>query len=435
MITVTSEERTGRPLFLVFEPTNHMYQVIEAAAHRGFDVVVLHTLPILTGGPYGSCSSGIALAHALPSWDDVDAWFAAVLEVCGDRTVAGTYAAQEIALELEARVQEHFGLPGKGAAVVRELLNKVTVRRRLARAGLTRLRVFEESDVDGLRDWPVGDRALFFKPVHGAGSAFVKRCRNLEDVRAAIAEWKAADKISLPVLGPYLESDGGAFFLDEEAVGELLSVEGYVHDGGFHAIGLCSRTVLERDVAVEMGATFPYLHPRHDEIVSTVARLHDVLGIAHGPTHTEVIVPAHGEIELVEMNLRFSGADVLAAMNAAYGTAFEDQLVALAVGEAPELPPRHRRFACLQYLLAPAGLTRLESFELPGDVELPFVKIIRPAGSDLASTDRQIDWIAGFVACGASHDEAIERANDVRRRTLVNGAPLGDDPNNVVIGR
>ena len=28
-----------------------------------------------------------------------------------------------------------------------------------------------------------------------------------------------------------------------------------------------------------------------------------------------------------------------------------------------------------------------------------------------------------------------QRALDVRRRTLVNGAPLGDDPNNVVVGR
>lgn|GEM_PF-6505763 len=53
----------------------------------------------------------------------------------------------------------------------------------------------------------------------------------------------------------------------------------------------------------------------------------------------------------------------------------------------------------------------------------------------LASTDRQIDWIASFVVCGATFEEVVQRAVDVRRRTLLNGVPLGDDPNNVVTVR
>ncbi|MGH3992988.1 MAG: hypothetical protein ACRDSN_11065, partial [Pseudonocardiaceae bacterium] len=221
---------------------------------------------------------------------------------------------------------------------------------------------------------------------------------------------------------------------------------------------LCSRTVLARDVAVEMGATFPYEHPLHERIVAFVARVHDVLGVGHGPTHTEVIVAPDGEIELVELNLRFAGADVLAAMDAACGGledqacdagaarlgrpgagvplgSVTDQLVALSTGAFPAFPARWDRFACLQYVLAPAGLRRLDSLELPSDVDLPFVKIIKPPGSELTSTDRQLDWIAGFVVCGATHAEALARADDVRRRTLVNGVPLGDDPNNIVIGR
>jgi len=424
---------TGRPLFLVLEPTNHIYWVIEAADRAGYDVVVFHTLPILGAGPYATGRPCIALSHLMPSWDDVDAWFDAVLEVCAGRQVVGTYAAQEIALVLEARVQEHYGLPGKGSAKVHELLDKVTVRRRLAQAGLTRLRVFEEGEVDGLRSWPVGERALFFKPVHGAGSAFVKRCRTLEDVRAAIVEWKAADKGSLPVLGPYLESEGGSFFLDEEAPGELLSLEGYVHDGAYHAWGLSSRSVLLRDIAVEMGSTYPYQHPRYAEIVDLVARMHDALGITYGPTHAELIVPADGDIELVEMNMRFIGGDAIASMNAACDARMEDDLVALATGQRPP-PHEPHRFAGAYYLLAPSGLRRIESFELP-DVDMPFVKIVRPAGSELASTDRQIDWIGSYVVSGPTFEEAVRRAIDVRRRTVVNGTPLGDDPNNVVVAR
>jgi len=426
---------TGRPLFLVFEPTNHVYWVVEAADRAGYDVVVFHTLPILGTGPYGIARPCIALSHAMPSWDDIDAWFDAVLQVCGDRQVAGTYAAQEIALIVEARVQEHYGLPGKGSAAVRELLDKVTVRRRLVEAGLSKLRVFTEREVDGLRSWPVGDRALYFKPVHGAGSAFVKRCHSLEDVRAAIDEWKAADKISLPVLGPYLESEGGSFFLEEEAPGELVSLEGYVYDGSYHPWGLSSRSVLRRDVSVEMGSTFPFQHPRYSEIVDLVARMHAALGIAHGATHTELIVPTDGDgdIELVEMNLRFIGGDAIASMNAAYGARMEDDLVTLAVGERPPSRQPHC-FASAQYLLAPSGLERIDSFELPS-AELPFIKIAKPPGTVLASTDRQIDWIGAYVTCGSTFEEAVQRSIDVRQRTMINGAPLADNPNNVVTAR
>lgn len=422
----------GRPLFLVFEPTNHIYWVIEAADRLGYDVVVFHTLPILGSGPYATGRDGIALSHALPSWDDPDAWFDAVLRACAGRPVAGTYAAQEIALPLQARVQEHFGLPGTSAATVHELLNKITVRRLLCQAGLSRLRVFDESEADGLRSWPVGDRALFFKPVHGAGSAFVRRCRTLEQVRAAVADWKAADRASIPVLGPYLDSEGGSFLLEEEALGELLSLEGYVHQGQYHPFGLTSRTVLQRDVAVEMGSTFPYEHPRHDEIVATVARLHQVLGVTHGPTHAELMVPASGDIELVELNLRFIGGDALASMNEACGCRVEDELVALGTGRRPA-PLTPTRYAAVHYLLAPSGAARLDSVVLP-EPDLPFVKIAKPLGSELARTDRQIDWIASFVVCGDTYPQAMDRAADIRARTMVNGTALGADPNNVVIG-
>lgn len=424
---------TGRPLFLVLEPTNHVFQVVEAADRLGYDVLVFHTLPLPAAGPYAGSRTSMAATYLVESWTDIDAALEHVLRVCGDRPVAGSYAAQELTLELDSRLQEHFGLPGKSAASIRELLDKVNVRRRLIAAGLTDLRVFEQDEALALTSWPVGERALYFKPVHGAASAFVKRCADLEQVRAAIAEWEAADKASLPVLGAYLESDGGKFFLEEEAVGELMSVEGFVHNGAYHLLGLTSRAVLERDVAVEMGITYPYEHPRRDDIVEAVSAIHVALGVTHGPTHTEIIVAPSGRVELVELNARFTGADALTAMNAAHDAKVEDDLVALATGTEPNLSLQTKRYASLHFLLAPTGVTRIESLELP-DENLPFVKIIRPPGSVLTSTDRQIDWIAAFIVCGDSCEQAYERALDVRRKTLVNGVPLGNDPNNVVIG-
>lgn len=422
----------GRPLFLAIEPGNHSYQVVEAADRMGFDVVVFHARPIPATGPYASCRTGIALAHPMRDWDDWDACFAEVLAVCGDRPVAGTYCAVELFLDFEARLHEHYGLPGKGRAALQSLLDKATTRRLLVDAGLSGLRMFDRDEAQRLREWPVGERALYFKPTHGAGSAFVRRCTTLDEVQTAIKEWIVTDRSAIPYLGRYLDSDDAAFFLEEEAVGELLSVEGYVLDGRYHAFGLTSRTLLERDTTIEMGTTFPYEHPLRHEIVRTVARIHETLGVRHGPTHTEVMVSPDGRIELVELNLRFIGVDCLTQMNLAYDVRLEEDLVALATGGTPSSPLIRHRFTSLQKLLPPRGLTTLESLRLPVD-DLPYVRHVAQPGAALASTDRQFDYVAAYIVTGDTYDATLRRALDVRHRTEINGTPLADNPNNVVI--
>lgn len=424
-----------KDLFLVFEPINHAYKVVEAAARRGYDVVAFHSRPLPTEGPYARGAAALSARHAVASWSHEAGLFERVVRECAGRRVVGTYAPHEVTLEFEARVQEHFGLPTKGSARIASLLDKVTVRRTLSEQGLTRLAWLGRAEVDALTAWPVPGRALFFKPIRGAGSAYVTRCRTLDEVRAAIAFWDAAGLGCRDLLREHLDA-GGGFFLEEEAPGELLSVEGYSIRGAYHVLGVTSRTVLERDVAVEMGATFPYRHPRHEEIVDKVRRIHRALGIPHGPTHTEVVVPAEGEIELVELNLRFVGADVLLLMNEALGVDVADALVALAVGERPALAAADapRQYACLQYLLAPSGLRRLESIEYPPGGVLVH-RQMKPLGAELRSTDFQIDQIAGFIVSDATYAAALERAMDVRRAVRVNGRPLGDDPNNVVVAR
>jgi biotin carboxylase len=422
----------GRPLFLAIEPGHHSYQVVEAADRMGFDVVVFHARPLPSGGPYAHCRTAIALAHPMTDWDDWDACFAEVLAVCGDGPVAGTYCTVELLLEFEARLQEHYGLPGKGVATLRTLLDKLTTRRMLADAGLTGLRFFDREQARRLGEWPVGDRALYFKPTHGADSAFVRRCTTLDEVRAAIEAWIAADRTAIPLLGRYLDSDDAAFFLEEEAVGELLSVEGYVHGGRYHAFGLTSHTLLRRDTTIEMGSTFPYEHPHEPAIVAAVARLHEVLGVRHGPTHTEVMVGPDGSVELVELNLRFIGVDCLTQMNLAYDVCIEEDLVALATGAAPSQPLVRRRFTSLQRLLPPRGTTTLESLRLPVD-DLPLVRTVTQPGAAVASTDRQVDYIAAYIVAGDTYENTLRRALDIRRDTLVNGEPLADNPNNVVV--
>lgn len=102
---------TGRPVLLVFEPTGDDHRVIETADRNGMDVVVFHAEPLPASGPHARSRHSIAAAHRVESWSDVDACVAQVLDACAGATVAATHATSDAALDVQARVRSHVGLP------------------------------------------------------------------------------------------------------------------------------------------------------------------------------------------------------------------------------------------------------------------------------------------------------------------------------------
>ncbi len=277
-----------KPLFLVLEPNNHVYKVIEAAARRGYRVIVLHTFDLKGGGSYQAGFEAIAEHHRLDSWQDEDAiirWVASRVESGG--RLAGTYTAFETTLPLDARIRAAFGLPTEGAARYRELLHKPTVRQLLRQAGLSRLRTFDPRELVAAGQWPADLHAAFLKPACGAASIHVSRCRDIEAVRAGLADWDAKSIVCRASTRMHL--DRGDLFMEEAAVGELMSVEGFSVGGRYTCFGLTSRCVLKRDEAIEMGAVFPYEHPLRAQIVEKVAAIHAALRLDYCVTHTEVM--------------------------------------------------------------------------------------------------------------------------------------------------
>jgi hypothetical protein len=308
------------------------------------------------------------------------------------------------------------------------------VRATLREASLSHLRTIEDAELRRLTGWPFPGRAAFLKPVNGSGSLYVRRCTSLADIHEHLAEWDGKSRHMKRFVADHLHA-GLGLCLEEEAVGELLSVEGYCHRGRYVPVGITDRTVLARDVSVEMGTTFPYPHPRRDEIIEKARAIHARLGIEHGPTHAELIVPpAGGEIELVELNVRFGGGDILIMVNHSLDIRFEEDLVTLAAGEGPltELPPRPVQYVSGQDFLAPAHVRRFESMVIPGD-DVFFKKIMARPGSELKSTDFQTDQVAACAVAADTYQGALDRADVVRAAVTINGERLGEDPNNVVI--
>ena len=421
-----------KELFLIFEPANHVYKVIEAAHRAGYEVVAFHSSPLTPPAPYDSGLKFIDRTVPMDDWNNREAALEVVRRTVGSRKVGGTYSGPEVALRMEAQARREYGLPGNAPEVVSAVLDKGAVRARLREQGLSALRQVDERQLRALVEWPFPGKAGFVKPVNGAGSTYVSRCRTVAELQGALADWDAASRRVPAFVQAYLKR--GGVFMEEEAVGDLMSLEGFAWQGKYQAVGLLSRDVLQRDIAVEMGATFPYQSPRYQEIVDFVTRVHQALGVEHGPTHTEIIVPRDGgPIELVELNLRFAGGDVLILVNEAFGQPFEDVLVQLAIGRAPAFPalPEPARYASLQYLLAPSGTPVLDKVEVtePGVV---FFKQMKPDGTTLSTTDFQGDHVAGFVVSAETYDGALGLAQRVRMNTKVNGRALGENTNNTI---
>lgn len=421
--------------FVVIEPANHGYKVIEAAAARGLHVVVFHANPLRAEGAYRAGLEAIGECHQIASWEAEAAMFRLMLETLAGRPVMGTYAGHESLLPLDATLREHAGLPTHGRGAYTHLLDKRWVRARLRDAGLTQLGNCDARAVLARGAWPWPGKAAYLKPATGSGSVHVSRCASVADVAEGLRQWDE-QLIGFNVLQKQHLMRTGELFLEEEAAGELMSLEGFVFDGRYTPLGLTSRTLLARDNTVEMGATFPYEHPLRQAIIAKVAAMHAELGLRHGATHAELIVTEDGEIELVELNVRFGGSDLLLLIEMAFNESVGDVLVDLACGSRPgTMHGRHAGYASVQQVLAPRGSTSVAALEFdPGLVVES--RMLKAVGTSLNSTDFQQDQVAAFIVRGASYPEVLERAARARSGLRFNGRSLdASDDNNVVVLR
>lgn len=419
-----------QPAVLFLEPVNHILKVVESAHRKGVTPIAIHQMPLQTDAPYGHASKFIAATEQIDSWMDSEKLWMAYDKLTEQYNVVGTYAAAEITLEFESLVRERLGLPHNPASTVAAVLDKQTARQVLASQGLTKLRFYSQKQIEQWSGWPENFSA-FFKPVNGAGSAHVYHCSNEQELEKAIDNFNAENLSSFPILRDYLQKHG-RYFLEEEAKGELLSLECITFDGEVTPLGVTSRTVLANNPEIEMGASFPYPHSNWKGIVDKVTAIHHALGIRHGATHTEIIVDQEGNIELVELNPRFIGADMLLVVNAALQSRFEDKLLELGLGRKPELSCLdNHRFAALQYVLPSKDLASFNSIYFPPE-EVVFSRVSQPIGKPVVAQANQFGYLGGFIATGNNYDSLTRQVAETRSRIKVNGELLGNHPSNQV---
>jgi hypothetical protein len=200
----------------------------------------------------------------------------------------------------------------------------------------------------------------------------------------------------------------------------LLSVEGISKNGKYIPLGLLSRILYSKDPTVEMGSCFPYPHPLADKIIKHVESVLSALEYTEGPSHVELIVGESGRVEVIDLNPRFVGADVLQSINHALGISVEDILLDACLGREVMPAPPAKQYSCLQYVLPSVGTKRFDAIQFPDDENVRFTTSFLKPGTEVQSTERQLDYLGCYLTTRPTFEEALAYSLKLRAQVVIN---------------
>ncbi len=232
--------------------------------------------------------------------DDPALWTDAALALDEADPVTRVAAFGERDQHRAAAVAQALGLPMHSPQTVAWVHHKPAMRARLAECGVDDTPAAVVRDADELREF-VREHGYpcIAKPAVGAGSFGVRRILGPGDVAEA---FRAAAE-------PTAWTSGGVL-VEVLHQGPQFSVEAF-SEAGRHQVVCVTRKYSEPRCYVELGHVAPAgLAPADQEAVAAyVGEVLTALGIAFGPTHTELVLTADGP-RIIETHIRLAGDDI-----------------------------------------------------------------------------------------------------------------------------
>lgn len=419
----------NKQVVIFLQPLNNIMEVVRAAKDRDYYIVAVFSELISFFPPYDIGYSKIDKIIMVDDWSDINNIYQKIKQATGSLQIIGSYVGCEPACIMNAYLRRQENLIGDTVETIQLITDKYQVRQKLKQENLSSLSALpiasELKQLDALSNWDTWP--AYFKPTHGAGSEGVIRCENHTDLSHAITQQQ--DSKNLPStpkwLKKYITSSNYSYsyYLEEALEGELLSVEGYSFNSTFYPIGLLSRILFSENSAIEMGSCFPYPHQKAKEIIAFVQAAHKALNITYGPTHTEIIISPNGQIEIIDLNPRFVGADVIMSINNAYQIQIQELLLDLAIGKQPrfDYPVKDHQYACLQYILPPTGLRKFKSLDFPKDNSVVYTHLCKATNTSINSNSGQLDVLGAYLTLKSDYQQAVEHSFSLRDKIKING--------------
>jgi hypothetical protein len=247
---------------------------------------------------------------------------------------------------IAAVVAERLGLPGNDPRVVITAQHKVYARRAFARIAPESAARFAAFPY-GIRDRGELDFELpcFVKPVRATFSVLARRIDRFEELRRHLTFWPFEKWVIQRIVKPFndlmrwytdFELDAHHLIAEEILEGVQVNMDGYVHDGRAHVLGLIDENMYPGTCAFR---SFEYPSRLPDEVrarmTALAERLLSGLGYRHGFFNLEFCWnPDTGRISVIELNPRMA-SQLSYLYESVDGVRPYEMLLALAAGEAP----------------------------------------------------------------------------------------------------
>ncbi|MFE9699110.1 ATP-grasp domain-containing protein [Streptomyces sp. NPDC006270] len=394
---------------------------VRKAVEQGLGVVYLQQPGQFT--PEHAKLVDAALLVDFADWSVVEPLVTAAHKVYGFTRVATT---GEAGVEIAGRINDLLGLGGVSHGVAHLLRDKLRMREHLTRVGATTVPAAEVTGRAALEAF--GDAhgyPFIVKPVDGIASLGIQLVRGPRELDAAwdrIVELRSADH----QFAQYFPLD--RFVAEGYIEGPEYSVEAFTFEGRHVIVAITEK--LTDDNFVEAGHVIPArIGPDAEQsIEAAVVDFLDAVGVAHGPTHTELRLSPDGP-RVIESHNRPGGDRIRDLVEAAYDFDMEAYTVAW---PCPGLPapagrPPLVQAAATRFLTAEPGVvSRTEGAEearaLDGVVDLD---LSVAAGDEVAALRSSWDRIGQVIAVGADADAALAVCEEVCARTVI---VTGDGP-------
>jgi biotin carboxylase len=223
------------------------------------------------------------------------------------------------------------------------------------------------------------------------------------------------------IAAAFAESRVGACLVEELVDGRELTVNAFSLGGRFHPLTVTDRWVAEPPAfGVALAHVWPsdLDPPALGAAIQAAQAAAEALGIAEGPTYTQVLVPADGGRPLVgELAARLGGGQDADLCHAVLGVDLNALTISAALGEEIRdealNPAEQAGGGVVRFLVAPPGeLVRVDGLEAARDAYgIERIRIYRQPGHVFGELRRGSDRAGAVIAVGETRDEALERAD------------------------
>jgi biotin carboxylase len=298
---------------------------------------------------------------------------------------------------IAARVAARLGLPHPISPETGVLAtSKLRQRQRFAETGVPQPRWKLVTAPDDELGFPV-----VVKAPDRQGQRGLSLVRTAEELEQAVAAAIGASRAQRCMIEQLVE-------------GPEVTVVGFSSHGSFRGLVVTDRIVADPPAfGVALAHVFPSTAPGLERAVDTARRAAEALGIANGPTYTQVRIGPNGP-QVVERAARLGGGHDAELAERVTGFPLNRATIAAALGEEqPSATAAPRGAAAVtRFLVAPPGELRsvsgVEEAEAVDGVE--YVRVYRRPGERIEPLRHGPDRAGAILTVGDTREEALDRS-------------------------